>query len=53
MPRLSRLTKHYPETGVDIETLLKPVDLPMEGIDAAIRLAPGSARPRLVDAAAR
>jgi LysR family transcriptional regulator, glycine cleavage system transcriptional activator len=40
MPRLSRFTARYPETGVDIETSLKPVDLPMEGIDAAIRLAP-------------
>jgi LysR family transcriptional regulator, glycine cleavage system transcriptional activator len=40
MPRLSRFTARYPEIGVDIETSLKPVDLPMEGIDAAIRLAP-------------
>jgi LysR family glycine cleavage system transcriptional activator len=42
MPRLSRFTDRYPEIGVDIETSLKPVDLPMEGIDAAIRLAPPS-----------
>ena len=27
---------------MDIETSLEPVDLPMEGIDAAIRLAPPS-----------
>jgi DNA-binding transcriptional LysR family regulator len=39
---LSRFTERYPETGVDIETSLKAVDLPMEGIDAAIRLAPAS-----------
>ena len=42
LPRLSRFTERYPETGVDIETSLKAVDLPMEGIDAAIRLAPAS-----------
>src|SRR5262249_58690593 len=42
LPRLSRFTARYPETGVDIETSLKAVDLPMEGIDAAIRLAPAT-----------
>jgi LysR family glycine cleavage system transcriptional activator len=42
MPRLSRFSARYPETGVDIETSLKAVDLSMEGIDAAIRLAPPS-----------
>jgi DNA-binding transcriptional LysR family regulator len=42
LPRLSRFTERYPEIGVDIETSLEPVDLPMEGIDAAIRLAPGA-----------
>jgi LysR family transcriptional regulator, glycine cleavage system transcriptional activator len=42
MPRLSRFAARHPETGIDIETSLKPVDLPMEGIDAAIRLAPPS-----------
>jgi DNA-binding transcriptional LysR family regulator len=52
LPRLSRFTERYPETGVDIETSLKAVDLPMEGIDAAIRLAPAS-RHAVVDAAAR
>jgi hypothetical protein len=33
--RLSRFTERYPETAVDIETSLKAVGLPMEGIDAA------------------
>ena len=42
LPRLARFSERYPETGVDIETSLKPVDLPMEGIDAAIRLAPAA-----------
>ena len=42
LPRLSRFTERYPEIGVDIETSLEAVDLPMEGIDAAIRLAPAS-----------
>jgi DNA-binding transcriptional LysR family regulator len=42
LPRLSRFTARYPQTGVDIETSLKAVDLPMEGIDAAIRLAPAA-----------
>jgi LysR family transcriptional regulator, glycine cleavage system transcriptional activator len=42
LPRLSRFTERYPETAVDIETSLKAVDLPMEGIDAAIRFAPAS-----------
>ena len=42
LPRLSRFSERYPEIGVDIETSLKAVDLPMEGIDAAIRLAPAS-----------
>ena len=42
LPRLSGFTTRYPETGVDIETSLKAVDLPMEGIDAAIRLAPAA-----------
>ena len=42
LPRLSGFTTRYPETGVDIETSLKVVDLPMEGIDAAIRLAPAA-----------
>jgi LysR family glycine cleavage system transcriptional activator len=39
MPRLSRFADRHPEISVDIQTSLDPVDLPMEGIDAAIRLA--------------
>jgi len=42
LPRLSRFTERYPETAVDIETSLKAVDLPIEGIDAAVRFAPAS-----------
>jgi LysR family transcriptional regulator, glycine cleavage system transcriptional activator len=42
MPRLSRFTDRHPEIAVDIQTSLDPVDLPMEGIDAAIRLAPAA-----------
>jgi LysR family transcriptional regulator, glycine cleavage system transcriptional activator len=40
MPRLSRFTERHPDICVDIQTSIEPVDLPMEGIDAAIRLAP-------------
>jgi LysR family transcriptional regulator, glycine cleavage system transcriptional activator len=40
MPRLSRFTERHPNICVDIQTSIDPVDLPMEGIDAAIRLAP-------------
>ena len=42
MPRLSRFADRHPEISVDIQTSLDPVDLPMEGIDAAIRLAPAA-----------
>jgi DNA-binding transcriptional LysR family regulator len=42
MPRLSRFTERYPDISVDIQTSFDPVDLPMEGIDAAIRLAPAA-----------
>jgi DNA-binding transcriptional LysR family regulator len=50
LPRLSRFTERYPETGVDIETSLKAVDLPMEGIDAATCIA--TRRPRAVSSSA-
>jgi LysR family transcriptional regulator, glycine cleavage system transcriptional activator len=40
LPRLSRFTQRFPDISVDIQTSLDRVDLPMEGIDAAIRLAP-------------
>jgi DNA-binding transcriptional LysR family regulator len=42
LPRLSRFTVSFPEISVDIQTSLDRVDLPMEGIDAAIRLAPAA-----------
>jgi DNA-binding transcriptional LysR family regulator len=42
MPRLSHFTARHPGITVDIQTSLDPVDLPMEGIDAAIRLAPAA-----------
>jgi LysR family transcriptional regulator, glycine cleavage system transcriptional activator len=42
MPRLSRFTRRHPDISVDIQTSVDPVDLPMEGIDAAIRLAPAA-----------
>jgi LysR family transcriptional regulator, glycine cleavage system transcriptional activator len=42
MPRLSRFADRHPEISVDIQTSLEPVDLPMEGVDAAIRLAPAA-----------
>jgi LysR family glycine cleavage system transcriptional activator len=42
LPRLSRFTGRFPEISVDIQTSLDRVDLPMEGIDAAIRLAPAA-----------
>ena len=42
MPRLSRFFERHPEISVDIQTSLEPVDLPMEGMDAAIRLAPAT-----------
>lgn len=42
MPRLSRFTARHPEITIDIQTSLNQVDLPMEGIDAAIRLAPAT-----------
>jgi LysR family transcriptional regulator, glycine cleavage system transcriptional activator len=53
MPRLSRFADRHPEISVDIQTSLEPVDLPMEGIDAAIRLAPGGAGDAVLDASAR
>ena len=40
MPRLPRFTERFPDISVDIQTSLDRVDLSMEGIDAAIRLAP-------------
>ena len=42
LPRLPRFTERHPGLSIDIQTSLDPVDLPKEGIDAAIRLAPGS-----------
>jgi LysR family transcriptional regulator, glycine cleavage system transcriptional activator len=42
MPRFSRFMERHPDISVDVQTSLEPVDLPMEGIDAAIRLAPAS-----------
>jgi DNA-binding transcriptional LysR family regulator len=42
MPRLSRFTDRHPGIAVDIQTSLDPVDLPKEGIDAALRLAPAT-----------
>jgi LysR family glycine cleavage system transcriptional activator len=42
LPRLSRFTERFPDISVDIQTSLDRVDLPMEGIDAAIRLAPAA-----------
>jgi DNA-binding transcriptional LysR family regulator len=42
LPRLSRFTGRFPEISVDIQTSVDRVDLPMEGIDAAIRLAPAA-----------
>ena len=42
MPRLPRFAERHPEISVDIQTSVDPVDLPMEGIDAAIRLAPAA-----------
>ena len=42
MPRLSRFTDRHPEIAVDIQTSLDLVDLPMEGFDAAIRMAPAA-----------
>ncbi len=53
LPRLSRFTERYPETGVDIETSLKAVDLPMEGIDGRHPACACFARYAVVDAAAR
>lgn len=40
LPKLSRFSERFPDIAVDIQTSLDRVDLPMEGIDAAIRLAP-------------
>jgi LysR family glycine cleavage system transcriptional activator len=42
LPRLSRFTARHPGVSVDIQTSLNLVDLPMEGLDAAIRLAPAT-----------
>jgi len=42
LPRSPRFTERRPGISIDIQTSLDPVDLPKEGIDAAIRLAPGS-----------
>jgi LysR family transcriptional regulator, glycine cleavage system transcriptional activator len=42
MPRLARFTERHPGILVDIQTSLNLVDLPMEGVDAAIRLAPAT-----------
>lgn len=42
MPRLARFKALRPEIAVDIQTSVNLVDLPMEGIDAAIRLVPST-----------
>jgi LysR family transcriptional regulator, glycine cleavage system transcriptional activator len=42
MPRLSRFAARHPDIALDIETSRNAVDLPMEGIDAAIRMAPAA-----------
>jgi LysR family transcriptional regulator, glycine cleavage system transcriptional activator len=42
MPRLSRFAERHPQISIDLETSSEPVDLPMEGVDAAIRLAPAA-----------
>jgi DNA-binding transcriptional LysR family regulator len=40
MPRLAHFRQLRPQTAIDIQTSVNLVDLPMEGIDAAIRLVP-------------
>ncbi len=42
MPRLLRFAERHPEISIDLETSPEPVDLPMQGVDAAIRMAPAA-----------